>query len=134
SASTLSSPRGLDSDGTRLLVADTLNNRVLAWTAFPTRLGQPADAVLGQPSFSASGVGLFYQAWDARLEAQGAYVATFYTGTHYFSALTTNRAPDHSPIPATPPTRVAADAMLNSSGITRLPSGALAVADPIGAR
>jgi hypothetical protein len=50
-ASTLFYPGGVWTDGTRLLVADTDNNRVLLWNQFPTRNGQPADVVLGQPNF-----------------------------------------------------------------------------------
>jgi hypothetical protein len=52
SASTLFDPSGVWTDGTRLLVADTSNNRVLLWNQFPTRNGQPADVVIGQPDFT----------------------------------------------------------------------------------
>lgn len=52
SASTLWNPTGVWTDGTRLVVVDSYNNRVLLWNQFPTRNGQPADAVLGQPSFT----------------------------------------------------------------------------------
>ncbi|MBN1205891.1 MAG: hypothetical protein JXB05_13325 [Myxococcaceae bacterium] len=51
-ASTLFFPGDVWTDGTRLLVADTSNNRVLLWNQFPTTNGQPADVVLGQPSFA----------------------------------------------------------------------------------
>ncbi|WP_224248331.1 NHL repeat-containing protein [Hyalangium gracile] len=51
-ASTLSRPEGVWTDGTRLLVADTGNHRVLLWNPFPTTNGQPADLVLGQPGFT----------------------------------------------------------------------------------
>jgi hypothetical protein len=51
-ASTLFSPSGVWTDGTRLLVADTGNNRVLLWNQFPTTNGQPADVVIGQPNFT----------------------------------------------------------------------------------
>jgi hypothetical protein len=51
------SPRGVWTDGTRLVVADTLNHRVLVWTTFPTANGQPADLVVGQPDFSTSSPG-----------------------------------------------------------------------------
>ncbi|MCW2927078.1 MAG: putative haloacid dehalogenase-like hydrolase family protein [Thermoleophilia bacterium] len=44
-------PHGIWSDGTRLVVADTDNNRVLVWTSWPTSQGQPADLVLGQAGF-----------------------------------------------------------------------------------
>jgi hypothetical protein len=36
----------------KLVVADTLNNRVLIWNAVPRADGQPADAVLGQRDFT----------------------------------------------------------------------------------
>ncbi|HYH95298.1 hypothetical protein, partial [Hyalangium sp.] len=52
SASTLFFPAGVWTDGTRLLVADTDNHRVLIWNEFPTTNGQPADVVLGQPDFT----------------------------------------------------------------------------------
>lgn len=39
------------SDGTKLAIADQLGHRVLLWNSFPTRNGQPADVVLGQPDF-----------------------------------------------------------------------------------
>ena len=42
-------PSGIATDGQRLVVADTLNNRVLLWTSLPSTNGQPANIVLGQP-------------------------------------------------------------------------------------
>lgn len=53
-AADLNDPRGVWTDGTRLAVADTWNNRVLIWTSFPTTNKQPADLVLGQPGFGVS--------------------------------------------------------------------------------
>lgn len=50
-ADTLQYPSGLWSDGDRLIVADAWNHRGLIWHHFPTRHGQPADVVLGQPDF-----------------------------------------------------------------------------------
>lgn len=50
-ASSLRVPIGMASDGTRLAVADTDNNRILIWNSMPTSTGQPADLVLGQPDF-----------------------------------------------------------------------------------
>jgi hypothetical protein len=52
--STLFYPSGIWSDGTRLVVADAWNHRVLIWHTFPTQDGQPADVVLGQPDFAAN--------------------------------------------------------------------------------
>ena len=45
-------PEGLWSDGTRLVVADFDNNRVLIWNTIPTTNGAPADVVVGQPDFN----------------------------------------------------------------------------------
>lgn len=50
-AGSLMYPSGLWSDGQRLIIADAWNHRVLIWQEFPTRHGQPADVVLGQPDF-----------------------------------------------------------------------------------
>lgn len=47
-ATTLNNPGGIWTDGTRLLVADTGNHRVLIWNTLPTINGQAADVVLGQ--------------------------------------------------------------------------------------
>ena len=49
-AATMSFPRFALSDGTRMFIADSGNDRVLVYHTIPTRSGQPADAVLGQPS------------------------------------------------------------------------------------
>lgn len=51
SASSLLYPSGLWSDGQRLIVADAWNHRILIWKTFPTKTGQAADVVLGQPDF-----------------------------------------------------------------------------------
>jgi len=48
-ASTLSFPRYALSDGTRLFVADGGNDRVLIFKHIPTKNGESADLVLGQP-------------------------------------------------------------------------------------
>jgi uncharacterized protein (TIGR03437 family) len=39
-------------DGHVVAVADTGNNRVLLWLSMPTSNGQPADVVLGEPTFN----------------------------------------------------------------------------------
>ena len=48
---TLRLPTAVASDGVRLIVADTNNNRVLIWNSIPTTNQQPADVVLGQKDF-----------------------------------------------------------------------------------
>ncbi|MGC8758689.1 MAG: hypothetical protein ACP5UT_05420 [Bryobacteraceae bacterium] len=50
-AATLDMPRAVLSDGRRLFVADSGNDRVLIWNQIPTTNGQPADIVLGQLDF-----------------------------------------------------------------------------------
>lgn len=52
SAQTLYKPSAVWSDGTRLVVSDEFNNRVLIWNSFPTSNFQPADMVLGQSDFT----------------------------------------------------------------------------------
>lgn len=49
---TLSSPMGFASDGTKFVLADNANNRVLIWNTIPTSDQQPADVVLGQTLFT----------------------------------------------------------------------------------
>ncbi len=73
SAATLDSPSDVWSDGTRLLVVDQGNHRVLLWNRFPTTNAQPADLVLGQPDFlvgrvevSATGMN-----WPAAIASDG---------------------------------------------------------------
>ena len=51
-ANTLNGPAGVWSDGTRLVVADSINNRVLIWNSIPISNGQFADVVLGQTNFT----------------------------------------------------------------------------------
>jgi hypothetical protein len=45
-------PVGVATDGQRLVVADTQNDRILIWNEFPTEDGEPADLVLGAPDFN----------------------------------------------------------------------------------
>ncbi|MBI1956289.1 MAG: hypothetical protein HYS38_07825 [Acidobacteria bacterium] len=44
-------PNSVSTDGTRLFIADTLNNRILVYNRIPTQNGAAADLVLGQPNF-----------------------------------------------------------------------------------
>ncbi len=58
-ASKLNGPRGIYSNGTMLLIADSGNNRVLVYNSIPVTNNAPANIVLGQPNFTtkASGSG-----------------------------------------------------------------------------
>lgn len=48
----LRTPTGIASDGAKLVVADSDNNRVLIWNTIPTTMDQPADVVIGQADFT----------------------------------------------------------------------------------
>jgi hypothetical protein len=54
---TMRGPFSVYSDGVKLFVSDTGNNRVLVWHAFPTANGQPADFAIGQPDLTSDGEG-----------------------------------------------------------------------------
>jgi hypothetical protein len=49
---TMNYPAGVWSDGTKLVLCDASNNRVLIWNTFPTTNFAPADVVLGQGDFA----------------------------------------------------------------------------------
>jgi hypothetical protein len=55
SASGMNGPTDVWSDGTRLVIVDNANSRVLVWSSIPTQNGQPANVVLGRTAF---GLGL----------------------------------------------------------------------------
>lgn len=52
SAARMRSSRGAWTDGSKLVIVDSVNWRVLIWNTFPTAMGQPADLVLGQADFT----------------------------------------------------------------------------------
>jgi len=57
-------PVAVATDGTRVLVADAYNDRILIWTTFPRASGAPADLVLGGgPIGSRSSVGWPWGLW-----------------------------------------------------------------------
>jgi hypothetical protein len=56
-ANTLNLPTGVWTDGTKLLVSDTGNNRILGWRTWPTTDGQSADFVLGAVNMTTAGAG-----------------------------------------------------------------------------
>ncbi|MFB3777897.1 MAG: hypothetical protein ACE141_09800 [Bryobacteraceae bacterium] len=55
-ADTLRTPTAVASDGVRLAIADTDNNRVLIWNTIPTSNKAPADVVVGQADFKSAAV------------------------------------------------------------------------------
>lgn len=78
SAATMNRPSYVFSDGRHLVVSDTLNQRVLIWNSLPTRNGQPADVVLGQPDGVTSAGSRFlgngYAGMDAFANPNGVYI------------------------------------------------------------
>jgi hypothetical protein len=52
--SRMNGPCGVAMNSTRLVVADTANNRVLVWNTWPSSTGAAADFVLGQPTGTGS--------------------------------------------------------------------------------
>ncbi len=50
-------PGGISTDGKRLLLADTWNNRILIWNKLPTNGNTPPDLVLGQKDFISNNPG-----------------------------------------------------------------------------
>ena len=58
SANSFQNPEGVWSDGTKVIVGDSVRNRVLIWNTFPTINNQNADIVIGQPDFITSTSGL----------------------------------------------------------------------------
>jgi hypothetical protein len=61
SAEALRFPYAVDIAGSRMVAADTANNRVLIWDRVPEGSGVPADRVLAQSDFAANGE----NRWDA---------------------------------------------------------------------
>ena len=53
-ATGLDGPLAVWSDGTRIVVADSGNHRLLIWNRFPSAAGTPADVVVGQTSVFAA--------------------------------------------------------------------------------
>lgn len=70
-------PGGIASDGTRLVLADRNNNRLLIWNALPQRGDVPPDLVLGQADFTsnAPGNGLDGLNWPVGVATAGGRLA-----------------------------------------------------------
>ncbi len=64
----LNQPQMAASDGKRLFVTDSGNNRILAWNAIPTENQMPADIVLGQKDFESTGPGSGLEQLDSPMQ------------------------------------------------------------------
>jgi uncharacterized repeat protein (TIGR02543 family) len=69
----LNQPQGVASDGTRLFVSDSGNNRVLIWNTIPKKDGTAADVVLGQSDFNSGSPGLMN--YPSRIATDGQRLA-----------------------------------------------------------
>lgn len=135
SASTLSGPQALDSDGTRLIVGDTSNHRVLVWDAFPTSIGQPATSVLGQANFATALSGSLDRAGGVVLDGAGALTASWSAGPYAYSSLALNAPAAHSLVPKpSGAARTRPDGMAGASSVSRTQGGGVAIVDPGGVR
>ena len=108
---TLNAPSDVWSDGTRLVVVDSGNNRVLVWSTFPTTDGEAADAVIGQAAFDTATPGL----GDTAMASPFAVASD---GTRLFVAdQGNNRVLAFDAIPASGP-GAAATVVLGQAGFT----------------
>jgi hypothetical protein len=95
--SRLESPSALLLRAGALYVASSAQDRVLIWSQWPSRNGQPADAVLGQPDFTASLPNHPDLPAESRLNAPVGLAAA---GNQLFIAeLNNNRVIVRSPLP-----------------------------------
>ncbi|MBI4446233.1 MAG: hypothetical protein HY645_10030 [Acidobacteria bacterium] len=92
-------PGGIASDGTRLLLADTFNNRVLIWHTVPQD-NLPPDLVLGQKNFTGnnSGVGRDQMNWPIQVATDGRRIVV--ADTNNDRILIWNSFPTQNGVPA----------------------------------
>ncbi len=93
-------PSGLTSDGTRLVMTDVFNNRVLIWNTAPTHGDQAPDLVLGQPDFTANtpGTGRHQMNWPVSASTDGTRLVV--TDTNNDRILIWNEFPTSNAEPA----------------------------------
>jgi hypothetical protein len=125
-ASTLSFPSGVWTDGTRLLVADAHNNRVLVWNTVPTSNGAPADVVIGQGSMTTAASGL------STTQLTSPFFLTSNDNQLFVSDSFNNRVLVYNSIPTS--NGAAADAVLGQTDFTSNGTGTTAttLANPLG--
>lgn len=92
-------PKGIATDGTRLLLADGNNNRVLIWNSLPTG-NTPPDLVLGQPDSISNnpGTDLDQMNWPAGVATDGQHVLV--ADTYNDRILIWNQFPTQNGVPA----------------------------------
>ncbi len=116
-ANLLSAPRGVTTNGTKLLVADTDNQRVLIYNTFPISNNATADVVIGQTDFTSHASsttastfngpnGLFYDSTSGKL---------------FVADVSNNRTLIYNSIPIT--SGASADVVLGETSMTRSTGG-----------
>jgi sugar lactone lactonase YvrE len=133
-ATTLAGVAGVDSDGTRLALADSANNRVLVWNTFPSGLDQAADVVVGQADFTASGSNAgatpLFAPYGVLFDGAGLFVADpfDYVGLlHVASVTVSNPTSDFTALAGG--YQIAPNIVPSPGLIARTPAGGLAIRD-----
>lgn len=88
------------SDGQRLFIADTRNNRILIWNSYPTINNQPPDVVVGQNDFTSnySGSGKCSLNWPVDVFSDGTRL--FIADSYNYRILIWNTIPTTNGAPA----------------------------------
>jgi hypothetical protein len=136
SATTLSNAQSVDSDGTRLAVADMGNNRVLIWKSFPLAVDQAPDFVVGQPDFTTNtnsvGAAPIWDSFGVALQTNGMFVSSLLSapfGVAHIPAVTANNPPADYVALASGSSLVPAVTIPGAGSIALTPGGGLAVRD-----
>ncbi len=130
---------GVASDGTHVAVADRFNERVLYWNTFPTAVGQPADFVIGQSTFTGTGANVgtipLYEPMGLEFTTAGLFLSGYFSPGVVVVGLpvSENNAPSEfvalpSEGPDGPPYNAS---VLQGDEIAELPAGGLAVRDSV---
>lgn len=94
----LNFPTAVASDGTRLFIADTDNNRTLIYNSMPTSINAPANLVLGQTNFT---IGSANEGGSVSSSSEWEPFGVFSTGTTLLIADGNNsRILNYAPLPA----------------------------------
>jgi len=114
-------PTAVATDGTRLAVADTDNNRILIWNSIPNSTNQPADVVVGQGDFTHNATAAPPSAKSLR-GPQGVW---FQNGKLFVADTQDNRVLIYNQVPAA--NGAAADVVLGVPNMTTAVPAALTV-------
>ena len=115
SARSLYLPAGVESDGTKVFIADLFNNRVLIYNSVPTSNFAPADTVIGQPDMTSNSANQTTTWTRSNTMAQPRFVA-FAGSKMLVSEYTNNRVLIYNSIPTG--NNAAADLVIGQPGMT----------------